>query len=153
LTWNGVSLAARATAANGPGTRVAAIFALHNPTSGNQTLNISGTNSARDNMVNCVSFSNVKQNASEALNFPNPITDASGTVATLGVTSASGHIAVGSFMNTTTFSGLLGTTIYVDNSSGLLIAGGGDYVASVSGTTTVGSGTNATAIAGIDVSN
>lgn len=150
LTWNGVAMTARQTNFPGGATSGVALFGLRNPTPGTQTLNVSATNAATDNFVNCVSFLNVTT-ASDAAAFPNP-TGAT-TSASVNVTSAAGHIAVGVAMT----GGPVGTIIPVivasDAASGAIFNFIADAVTSVSGTTAVGSSATMTVISGMDVSN
>jgi hypothetical protein len=124
------------------------LFGLRNPASGSQTLNVQATNTASDNFVNCISFSNVNP-ANDGAAFPN--TAGAASASTVDVTSASGHIVVaGYFMAGGTF---LGTTILNDSSSGVLLNTGGDYVVSTGALTTVGTSVAQVAIAGVDVAN
>jgi hypothetical protein len=151
VTWNGTAMTLRKTQIPGTDTFHAVfLFGLRNPTSGSQTLNVSGTNVATDNFVNCVSFSNVNQ-ASDAAAFPNPA--GTNSAATLDITSAAGHIAVGVFDFGSVGGTILGTTVINDQSSGTFVSAGADYVVSSGGTTTVGTSVNQTNIAGMDVSN
>lgn len=150
LTWNGVSMALRVMQATAGTTNAVFLFGLRNPASGAQTLNVSATNTARDNFVNCASFSNVNQ-TSDALAFPNPTSTIS--VNNIAVTSAAGHIAIG-VGNGSAGPTILGTTIINDSASGALVNAMADYVVSVGASTTVGTtATLQTIIAGMDVSN
>jgi hypothetical protein len=155
VTWNGVSMTLLKKQDASFPQQSAFIFGLRNPASGNKTLNVSATNTAADNFVNCVSFSNVNQ-ASDGAAFPNVAgqVTGSGTGATLSVTSASGHIVVGVF-EANSGPTLLGSTIFYDNVNGSLQNVYADYVVSSGTTTTVGTTAPAsvTAIAGCDISN
>lgn len=149
LTWDGVAMTLRQSQSSGATSGVF-LFGLRNPASGNKTLNVSATNVAADNFVNCVSFSNVNQ-TSDALAFPNPT--GAFTVTSIAVTSASGHIAVGGFSNGSNNGTILGVTVINDASSGAIINAAADYVVSSGASTTVGTSTTQNTIAGMDISN
>jgi hypothetical protein len=150
MTWNGVSMTLIKSQNSGSINNGVAIFGLRNPTSGSHILNVSATNAATDGFLNCVSFSNVNQ-TSDAVAFPNPTGNTG--VASVNVTSASGHIAVGVFDNLTTIGTVIGTVVLSDSATGFIIAAGADYVASSGALTTVGSSNTMSAIAGCDISN
>lgn len=150
VTWNGVPMMLLKQQNGVDSTQSSFIFGLRNPASGSQNLVVTATNVATDNMVNCASFSNVNP-ASDAAAFPN----ATGVsnAATLSVTSASGHIAIGSFHNGGSLGTILGTIIMSDAANGTFVNGAGDYVVSSGASTTVGTSATQAAIAGVDVSN
>lgn len=148
MTWNGTSMTLRMSSSIFSGTIGIFLFGLRNPTSGAQTLAVSATNSAADNFVNCVSFSNVNQ-TSDVLAFPNPTSTAAS--ATIAVTSASGHIAVGVFDGNS--GTILGTTVMSNFVSGSLVNAAADYVVSSGASTPVGTSVVQSIIGGMDVSN
>lgn len=150
LTWNGVSMSLRKTQDVGTANNAVFLFGLHNPASGLQTLNISATNIATDNFVNCVSFSNVNQ-TSDALAFPNPTGANSAT--SIPVTSAAGHIAVGVGSGSSVVGTIIGTIIISDQANGAILNVISDYVVSSGASTTVGTTTIQVNIAGMDISN
>jgi hypothetical protein len=151
MTWNGVSMTLRQSQVSSAGTLEGVfLFGLRNPATGTQNLVVSGTNVAADNFVNCVSFENVNQ-TSDALAFPNP--QGATVTASLNISSAAGHIAVGVFLSHSSLGTIIPTIVLSDSVSGSITNAGGDYVVSSGASTTVGTSTAMSGIAGMDVSN
>lgn len=151
ISWGAQSMALRKIQDDGgAGASAVWLFGLRAPTSGTQTLTVSATNTARDNMVNCTAFSNVNQ-TSDAAAFPNPT--GTNTAASIAVTSAAGHVAVGVFENGSNSGTIIPTIALDDHTNGAIINAAGDYVASSGASTTVGTTTIQGDIAGMDISN
>lgn len=151
LTWNGTTMALRASQSGAGVNTYAFLFGLRNPASGAQTLNVSATNIAADNFVNCASFSNVNP-TSDALAFPNPVST-NAAVTTIAVTSAAGHIAAGAFSSGAGSGTILGQTVIDNQVSGAIINAAADWVVSSGASTNVGSSTTQSTIVGMDISN
>lgn len=151
-TWAGAAMTLVKSEGDGGGNvKGTAIFGKTGSATGTQTFAFSATNVATDNFFVCVSFSGANQ-ANDATAFPNAAGANGSTVGTVNVSSASGHIGVGSYLSTTPLGTAVGTQLYDDSVSGAILNAGADYVTSSGATVTVGASNTVTLLAGVDVS-
>jgi hypothetical protein len=122
------------------------IYGLVSPTVGNKTLTVSWTTSVP--VFVCASaFDNVDQGGG-ALSFENPN---GRVIAALGVASHSTDMAIAAAGGGSAITGILGTTIYSDSTSGTTVNTFSDYIIGASPTVSLGHGGGAFTIAGVNL--
>lgn len=129
------------------GVASAVIFGLRNPTPGKKTLALSWTG-ANYPSVCAISFSGVEQ-SSDANAFKNAI---SGTSASLGVTSASGDMALAVAAASGSLTTFNQTALYLDTTSNGADSAASYAAGASSVTFTIGGGSGSLALSGIDIS-
>lgn len=140
-TWDGVSMTRLVNV--GAASAACELWGLANPAIGNKTLAVSWTGSVKT-FVNGVAFNGVDQST------PFPHTNTGQVVTTIDVTSAVGNLVMAQMSNLTSLSGLTGTTVFVDNSSGAIATAGSNYDSGAA-SVAIGDAATLTNIVGIDI--